>query len=1016
MNISNKTILILLCLGLLSSCASKKKRGSGEPSKLSKFYHNTTAYYNGYFNANELLDESYAALEDAHIDNYTDVISVYNYNNAPDAKAVNPDLDKAIEKVVKVAALHENSKWIDDCYVLMGEAQYIKQDYETAEETLLYFQDEFNPNNPNGRNYKNAKPSKKEKKKAREEERKLEQKQKEEEKKARAEEREAKKKAKEEERKAQEKARKEERDAKRKAREAEKKRRDKERKKNKKRRGKKKRAVKKRTETPKEETTTEEKATEKKETPKAPVVEKKVEPKNETKEVEEAVEEDEPINVKPKKKEPKKDETKAYQKGQLLLAQTLVERDNYSSALFILDKLSRDGVMDKEVQRTIPVVKADIFIKEKSYDQAIASLKEAMELADKKKLKARYAFIIGQLTQRNGNYKEAAQYFASAKSLAKDFDMKFAAELQTEKNDMLCGNKSRDEVDSKLARMLKEDKYIEQRDQIYFVKGEINLEQDKYAEATENFSKSIRNNVSNEPLKVETYLKLGDLFYAKPEYGKAKNYYDSTLMLMNAKHEKHLKVKTLSENLTDIAKNLEVIELNDSLIRLSKLSDAELRKIAQNLKENEKPTKASEARKNDQTGRPGIFTSTNNVFGKSSFPFYDAGNRERAKLSFTRKWGDRPLVDNWRRESAIEGVSISEDTGEIVDSNADTEAELDQAVRNLKAKLPFSASVRNSVNGKIETAYYILGTQFRTKIEDYKSSNEALETLIRRFPSTIHKLEAYYYLYLNHKSLGNMSTANKYKELILNDYAESNFAKVIKDPSYADDLRAEENQLEAYYQSTYKLFEQGEYRQVISRCEQSIAAFGKENELHRKFELLKVMSVGSTEGKDTYINGLRNFIQRYPGTEEQTRASELLRLLNGEEVQLDVKAADDAYVKAPDATHYIAVVIYDSANKAARKTSYSISNFNKKYFKSKRYRISNVGLSRDDDSEIVFIRTFKTEKDARTYYDEVKKSEKEFVGDHLKDYSIYIITQANYRRLLQDKSDVRYKKFFEENY
>ncbi|HMP28271.1 MAG TPA: hypothetical protein PKD85_01640, partial [Saprospiraceae bacterium] len=70
-----------------------------------------------------------------------------------DPKIVYGQLDKAIEKVTTVAALHVPGDWVDDCYVLMGKAQYMKQDYASTVETLEYFQSAFNPSNPYGRNY-----------------------------------------------------------------------------------------------------------------------------------------------------------------------------------------------------------------------------------------------------------------------------------------------------------------------------------------------------------------------------------------------------------------------------------------------------------------------------------------------------------------------------------------------------------------------------------------------------------------------------------------------------------------------------------------------------------------------------------------------------------------------------------------------------------------------------------------------------------------------------------------------
>lgn len=1029
MNISYRHIAsFILILGLLSGCASKKKRGGGEPSVLSKFYHNTTAYYNGYFNANELLEESYLALEEAHQDDYTEILSVYSYDNPPDAKLVNPDMDKAIEKVVKVAHLHENSKWIDDCYVLMGEAQYLKQDYETAEETLLYFQEDFDPNNPDGRNYRNKELSKKDKKKAKEKERAEERKVKEEERKAKEKEKEERDRLRKQEKKDKEAKREAERKAKKKAREEEQKRRKKEQaqrkkdKKRKKRGGKKKRAVKKRPAKNDEAKKVDEQKVEEPAKKTETIVS---EPKVETVDVkEERKEEDVVEDIKDDNKSKKKDKTvnketlQTYHRGQLLLAKTYVKRQNYNAASFLLDNIEREGITDKSVMSEMPVVRADINIQQRRYKDAIPYLIEAIEAADKKALKARYAFIQGQIYSLDSDYANASSAFANAKKWSKDFNMEFAAELNDDMNGMLSGAKTQDAVDRKLDKMLKQDKYIEQRDQIYFVQGEILYEQQKYDEAIEKYTQSIKNNVSNNPLKIQAYYKLATLNFDNEDYVAAKDYYDSTKLVLDAKHRYFKEVDDRIENLTEIAKNLMIIEESDSLLRMARLSDIELREVAKKELENQKlsqSTKKSEQKENIK--KDGIFTSTKSTFGNSDFPFYNANRRENAKLDFEKKWGERPLVDNWRRKSAIDGGSSVDTDEEIAEvDTAESDEAIDEALRKLKASLPIGPGKKREVNAKIESAYYVLGKLFRNNISNYKKSNNALENLVNNYPNTIHKLDAYYYLYLNYKDLGKSSIAAKYKNKILEDFPESNFAKVINDPSYANQIRSSEQQYEEFYESTYALFQNGSYQEVISRAETAEQQFGMDNPLSVKLELLKTMALGSVKGKDVYINGLRNFINKYPNTPEQTKANELLRLLNGEDLLQDVKAAHDRYQVEDDRVHYFIVMLRGADGVKTREVKIDISNYNKKYHKSDRLTVGNITVDSKSKLDMILVRKFKNKDAAMKYYKSVGQSKDEFFDDQGLDFDYYVVSSTNYRIILQDKTDENYKTFFTTEY
>ncbi|MFZ1515113.1 MAG: hypothetical protein WAT21_06910, partial [Saprospiraceae bacterium] len=129
----------------LSACVSRKKKG--ETSALGRFYHNTTAKYNGYFNANEILQNSISNLENAHKDNYSEILPVFPYNAVANADPEKGNLDKAIQKVSVDISLHRPSHWMDDCYLILAKAQYLKKDFETAENSFKFMLEEFKPSN-----------------------------------------------------------------------------------------------------------------------------------------------------------------------------------------------------------------------------------------------------------------------------------------------------------------------------------------------------------------------------------------------------------------------------------------------------------------------------------------------------------------------------------------------------------------------------------------------------------------------------------------------------------------------------------------------------------------------------------------------------------------------------------------------------------------------------------------------------------------------------------------------------
>lgn len=140
----NRHIVFVLLIILLAGCSTKKNRF------LNRGYHNLTARYNGYFNARESVKEGLAQLNKAHKDNYDDILEIFPEGDKADAATVNPQMNRAIKKCGRVIQKHsiyikkeEHCKWIDDSYLLIGKADFYKQDYRTALRTFDYVAKEY---------------------------------------------------------------------------------------------------------------------------------------------------------------------------------------------------------------------------------------------------------------------------------------------------------------------------------------------------------------------------------------------------------------------------------------------------------------------------------------------------------------------------------------------------------------------------------------------------------------------------------------------------------------------------------------------------------------------------------------------------------------------------------------------------------------------------------------------------------------------------------------------------------
>jgi len=124
------TLAILVCIVQLISCQRDLS-----PRKL---YHDTTAHYNIYFNGLIKYEEALIDIRKAHVDDYNSVLPVFVYGTPEAATGYAAQFEETVKKCSKAISLHEVSRWIDECFLLIGKAYFMKRDYFEAIESFQY--------------------------------------------------------------------------------------------------------------------------------------------------------------------------------------------------------------------------------------------------------------------------------------------------------------------------------------------------------------------------------------------------------------------------------------------------------------------------------------------------------------------------------------------------------------------------------------------------------------------------------------------------------------------------------------------------------------------------------------------------------------------------------------------------------------------------------------------------------------------------------------------------------------
>ena len=140
-----KIAALFLSLWVIGSCSTEKD------ALLNKGYHNMTARYNGYYNAGVIIDEALFNFRDGYQEDYTQILPLNLYPNDEEVAGMVPNLEDAIERCSKVVVRHsmpnpqtvknkknENCRWIDDNWLVIGQAYYIKRDFKEAKQKLKY--------------------------------------------------------------------------------------------------------------------------------------------------------------------------------------------------------------------------------------------------------------------------------------------------------------------------------------------------------------------------------------------------------------------------------------------------------------------------------------------------------------------------------------------------------------------------------------------------------------------------------------------------------------------------------------------------------------------------------------------------------------------------------------------------------------------------------------------------------------------------------------------------------------
>jgi hypothetical protein len=274
-------------------------------------------------------------------------------------------------------------------------------------------------------------------------------------------------------------------------------------------------------------------------------------------------------------------------------------------------------------------------------------------------------------------------------------------------------------------------------------------------------------------------------------------------------------------------------------------------------------------------------------------------------------------------------------------------------------------------------------------------------------------------------ALNDTVKADTYKNYLLTNYPESEYAKLISNPNYYKELKKKTAVLEVFYENTYRAYLNKQYADVIERKEESDALFPN-SKLAPKFSLLKAMAVGKTKTVQEFELALEDVIRNHPKDSVATRAKEILDFMHGKnikELPKDTSSTTSTlqnlidsttkYVFVPDIKQYY-LILYKNNSLNTPDVINRIKGFNNVNYTTDKLEVKNGNI--DLTYQYIMVTEFATTKAAMDYYTAILKSPQVLGENDPSKVFYFVISQDNLAQLARSKNISAYSLFFQKNY
>ncbi len=752
-------------------------------------------------------------------------------------------------------------------------------------------------------------------------------------------------------------------------------------------------------------------------------------------------------------------------------ARTAIELGDFAKAKIILENYDLEGNAPAKLFGRYAAAYADYHIRQEQYKEAIPYLHEAIDGAWSRFYKRRFNFILAQLYEKQKEYTKASEAYEAVIKSNPPYKMAFNAKVN--RAGIMFEEGGLEAVKKEIKKLLRDKRNSDYEDQIYYALAKAYKAEDQEELAMENFLLSIEKNTDNMHQRGLSYYEMYDIFYVKPEYKPAFYYLDTAVINLNEYFPDLDEIKERHESLSDLVDNINIVEREDSLMKIMAMPEKERLAFIDNQikKEKERQEALKKAQEEAADAGSDFFdpslsqsSAVQNQGGK--WYFYNQTSVGMGKLEFEKKWGRRKLEDNWRRVNKQVVVEEPEDLGDPDDEFGDPEdglgedglpndsidgnkalldaiekeKESDPLKRESYLKdLPSNPELWIAAQKRIQEGLLNQGLIYKDELQNIPYAIDAFDEYTKRFTKeSLYLEDVLMNLYLCYEIQEDNVNMARIKNELMKRYPDGEFTAYLNDPDYFEKRKAREKKIEELYQQAYANYLFNDFNSPISNLGQVIK-IDEENELIPKFKFLAGLAYAKQGKFVQFEKELNEVKDNYPDNEVTPIAIKILELyadgrmpVKGpvssnlidlrqnefvkEQKELGYENVADniptAYTVDHKNLHGLILIVNQEAD--VNRLKFNIADYNFSKFLLNDYEMSSAKLP--DGSPIFMVSGFKNRLEALDYFYSIRERKDIFEVDNLKSKGLYVIHGKNLEYLLSSGDKEGYDMFFNKHY